>query len=64
MSKSEARDLGLHPTATSRDIAYYRERAREREQAEEKTARLRALRLAKSVVPASADHAATDEKSE
>lgn len=47
MSKSEARELGLHPTATARDIAYYRARAREREAAEAKTARLRALRLAK-----------------
>ncbi len=47
MSKLGQRDQRLQADSTKRDTAFFRERARERSVAAEKTARLRALRMAK-----------------
>lgn len=47
MRKPERRDQKLHADAAARDIKFFREREEERLAGEQKTARLRALRLAK-----------------
>jgi hypothetical protein len=60
MSKMGARELRLHASATQRDIAFFRERAREREAAAAKTAALRALRLAKEDAERGARQPAAD----
>jgi hypothetical protein len=50
MSKPGRRDQNLHADATQRDVKFFRAREEERMAAEEKTARLRGLRLAKEAV--------------
>ena len=47
MSKPGRRDQNLHADAAQRDVKFFREREEERIAGEQKTARLRALRLAK-----------------
>ncbi|MDX2145797.1 MAG: hypothetical protein SFV19_20760 [Rhodospirillaceae bacterium] len=61
MSKMGVREHRLHASATQRDLAFFRERERERALAAEKTAGLRALRLAKEEAERAAAQAAAEQ---